>query len=67
MPADADISKLRIDRSLAPVRGRRRRKWWWLAAFALIAAAAGGWFSTQPRATAVQITPIVTKLTAYAA
>jgi HlyD family secretion protein len=60
MPADADLSKLRIDRSLAPVRSRRRRKWWWLGAFALIAAVAGGWFSTQPRATAVQTTPIVT-------
>jgi HlyD family secretion protein len=60
MPADADLSKLRIDRSLAPVRTRRRRKWWWLGGFALIAAAAGGWFSTQPRATVVQTTPIVT-------
>src|ERR1700736_1579971 len=60
MPAAADLSTLRIDRSLAPVRSRRRRKWWWLGAFALIAAAAGGWLAVQPRATAVQTTPIVT-------
>ncbi|TMG81622.1 MAG: biotin/lipoyl-binding protein, partial [Betaproteobacteria bacterium] len=60
MSADADLSKLRIDRSLAPVRTRRRRRWLWLGGFALIAAVAGGWFSTQPRATVVQTTPIVT-------
>lgn len=60
MPSDADLSKLRIDRSLAPVLTRRRRKWWWLGGFALIAAVVGGWLYTQPRATVVQTTPIVT-------
>src|SRR6266568_1732444 len=54
-----DLSKLRIDRSLAPVRTRRRRVWW-LGGLAVIAIAGGAWFATQPRATVVQITPIVT-------
>jgi HlyD family secretion protein len=55
-----DLSKLRIDRDLAPIRRRRRRKWIWLALLALIAAAGGGWYATQPRAEAVQTTPVVT-------
>ena len=32
-----DLSKLRIDRDLAPIRRRRRRKWIWLATVANIA------------------------------
>jgi HlyD family secretion protein len=56
----ADLSKLKIDRSLAPVRTRRRRKWIWLGAVALVLAVGGGWFVLQPRAIAVQATPIVT-------
>ena len=59
MSAD-DLSKLRIDRALAPVQTRRRRRWWWGAALAGIAAAGAAWFALSPRATAVQITPIVT-------
>ncbi len=55
-----DLSKLRIDRDLAPIRRRRRRKWIWLAIVALIIAAAGGWYLLQPRAQTVQTTPIVT-------
>ena len=55
-----DLSKLRIDRDLAPIRRRRRRKWIWLATVALIIAAAGGWYLLQPRAQTVQTTPIVT-------
>src|SRR5881398_3680562 len=43
MPTD-DLSKLRIDRSLAPVQTRRRRRWLWLTGIAV----------------AVQTTPIVT-------
>src|SRR5438128_2053123 len=59
MSAADDLSKLRIDRSLAPVRTRRRR-WWWLGSLAMIAIAGGAWFATPPRAMAVQTTPVVT-------
>jgi RND family efflux transporter MFP subunit len=41
------------------VRTRRRRKWIWLGAIALVLAAGGGWLVLQPRAVAVQTTPIV--------
>lgn len=56
---DDDLSKLRIDRSLAPVQTRRRRKWWWIVAVALVVLVGGGWFALQPRAVSVQTTPIV--------
>ena len=56
----ADLSKLKIDRTLAPIQTRRRRKWWWLGALAVIVLAGGGWFAFSPRAIAVQTTPIVT-------
>ncbi len=59
MSAD-DLSKLRIDRSLAPIQTRRRKKWWWLAALTVLGAAGAAWFAFSPRATAVQTTPIVT-------
>ncbi|HXX83593.1 MAG TPA: efflux RND transporter periplasmic adaptor subunit [Casimicrobiaceae bacterium] len=59
MSAD-DLSKLKIDRTLAPIQTRRRRKWWWLAALAIVIVGAGGWFALSPRATTVQTTPIVT-------
>src|SRR5437763_5611302 len=55
-----DLSKLRIDRSAAPVVRRRRRKWIWLGVIGTIVIAAGGWFALQPRVTTVQTTPIVT-------
>jgi HlyD family secretion protein len=55
-----DLAKLRIDRSLAPIQTRGRRKWWWLAALAMLVAAGAAWFAFNPRATAVQTTPIVT-------
>src|SRR3989442_3799262 len=55
-----DLSKLRIDRSLAPVQTRRRRKWIWLAAGAIVVILGGAWFFLQPRAINVQTTPIVT-------
>jgi RND family efflux transporter MFP subunit len=57
--ADADLAKLVIDRSAAPLR-RRRRGWLWWALAALAAAAAGAWFALAPRALAVQTTPVVT-------
>jgi len=59
MSAD-DLSKLKIDRSLAPVQTRRRRKWIWLAAIAIVLIGGGAWFALQPRAVSVQTTPIVT-------
>jgi HlyD family secretion protein len=55
-----DLSRLRIDRDLAPIRRRRRRKWIWLTVVAIAIAAAGGGYLLQPRAQAVQTTPIVT-------
>ena len=59
MSAD-DLSKLRIDRALAPRQTRRRRARWWMIALAVLVAAAGVWYVMVPRATAVQTTPIVT-------
>jgi multidrug efflux pump subunit AcrA (membrane-fusion protein) len=59
VPTD-DLSRLKIDRTLAPIQTRRRRKWWWLGALAVIVLAGGGWFAFSPRAIAVQTTPIVT-------
>jgi HlyD family secretion protein len=55
-----DLSKLRIDRTLAPITTRRRRWWWWLAALVVVAAAGAGWYAFSPRPTSVQTTPIVT-------
>ena len=55
-----DLSKLKIDRSLAPTRNRRRRKWWWWGAIALALAAGAAWYASQPKVIAVQTTPIVT-------
>ncbi len=54
-----DVTKLRIDRGLAPVRSRRR-KWRWLAGLALAIVAAGAWFALQPRAVGVQTAAVVT-------
>jgi RND family efflux transporter MFP subunit len=54
-----DLSKLKIDRSLAPVR-RRRRKWVGFVAIAAALAAGALWFALQSRATLVQTTPVVT-------
>ena len=55
-----DLSKLRIDRSLAPVQTRRRRRWLWLTAIAVVVILGGAWLALQPRVIAVQTTPIVT-------
>jgi len=54
-----ELSRLKIDRSLAPVR-RRRRTAWWLVGVAVLALAGAAWFALQPRAASVQTTPIVT-------
>jgi RND family efflux transporter MFP subunit len=55
-----DLSKLRIDRDLAPVRRRRRRKWIWLAAFVVLVAGAAAWQFARPHPQSVQTTPVVT-------
>ena len=59
-PLQPDLTKLRIDRSVAPVVSRRRRRWLWWAGVLLVLAAAGAWFALQPRATTVQTTAVVT-------
>ena len=55
-----DIAKLRIDRSLAPVRASRRRKWLWLGGVAVAAAAGAAWYAAQPHPVTVQATTVVT-------
>jgi HlyD family secretion protein len=59
-PVQPDLSKLRIDRSVAPVVSRRRRRWLWWAGILLALAAAGAWFALPPRAVTVQTTAVVT-------
>ena len=62
-----DLSKLRIDRDVAPIRRRRRRKWIWLAHSSRRSSrlpAAG--IVLQPRAQTVQTTPIVTDVSVAA-
>jgi len=58
--APPDLSALRIDRELAPIRRRRRRKWIGLAIVLVLVAAAGAWYAAQPRAQVVATTPIIT-------
>jgi RND family efflux transporter MFP subunit len=55
-----DLSKLRIDRGVAPIRRGRRRRWIVIGVLALVIAAAGGWYTMQPRAQSIQTTPVVT-------
>ncbi len=55
-----DLTRLSIDRALAPIHGRRRRRWIWLAAVAVLGAAAAAWYAQQPHPVAVQTTPVVT-------
>jgi RND family efflux transporter MFP subunit len=55
-----DLSGLRIDRSIAPVRRRRRGLWLWIASSAIILAIAGAWYASTKRAVTVQTTPVVT-------
>ena len=55
-----DLSKLRIDRTLAPTGSRRRRRLRLWGSIALALVAAGVWFALQPRAVAVQTTSVVT-------
>lgn len=59
MVAETDLAKLRIDRSIAPVRSRGRR-WGWFALALVLAAGGGGYFALVPRVASVSTTPIVT-------
>ena len=59
-PAPPDLAKLRIDRSLAPVKASRRRRWLWLAGVGAIALAGAAWYASQPRVVTVQTTSVVT-------
>jgi len=58
--APPDLSRLRIDRELAPIRRRRRRKWIGLAIVLVLVAAAAAWYAAQPRAQVVATTPVIT-------
>jgi len=55
-----DLSKLRIDRSVAPVRRRRTRRWIILGVVALAVFGGAAWYAMQPRVAAVQTTAVVT-------
>lgn len=55
-----DLSKLRIDRSLAPIQRRRRRKWVWLGVLAVLIVGAAAWYLFRPRALGVETAPVVT-------
>jgi HlyD family secretion protein len=59
-PAPSDLAKLRIDRSLAPVKASRRRRWLWLAGVGAVALAGAAWYASQPRVVTVQTTSVVT-------
>lgn len=58
--AASDLSKLRIDRSAAPVHARRRRRWLWPLLALVVVALAGGWYASSRRAATVTTTPVVT-------
>ena len=58
--APPDLSRLRIDRGLAPVRRRRRRRFIWLGVLALLVLGAIAFVALQPKVASVQTTPVVT-------
>ena len=55
-----DLSKLRIDRSAAPLRRRRTRRNAWLAVLAILVVAAVAFAVLRPTVAAVETTPVVT-------
>ncbi len=55
-----DLSRLRIDRGVAPIRSRRRRRWLWLGIAALIAIAGAAWYVSQPHPAKVETATVVT-------
>ena len=58
--ASPDLTRLRLNRDIAPIRARRRRRWLWWGVVVLLLAAGGVWFALQPRILAVQSTPVIT-------
>ncbi|MFO1282073.1 MAG: efflux RND transporter periplasmic adaptor subunit [Burkholderiales bacterium] len=60
MNEPVDLTKLRIDRGLAPVRRRRTRRWIVLGVLAAVVAGAGGWYATKPRPVEVRVASAVT-------
>jgi len=58
--AEPDLSKLKIDRSLAPVRRRRRGRWYGLAAIAALVAVAAAYVAMRPKVFDVQTTAVTT-------
>ena len=60
MSEPADLSRLRIDRSLAPVRRRRTRRWVLLGVAGIAVALGAGYVLTRPRIVDVQTVAVVT-------
>ena len=60
MADPADLTRLKIDRSLAPVRRRRTRRWVVLGAIALGLAAGATYLLVRPRVVEVQTVAVVT-------
>jgi RND family efflux transporter MFP subunit len=61
-----DLTQLKIDRTLAPVRFRRRRRWLWLGVLLLGTLGAALWFVLNPRPLAVQAGTVVVAYPAQA-
>lgn len=59
-PSPPDLSKLRIERGVAPLRRRRRRKWLVLGIAGALIVVAIAFYALQPKVATVQTTPIVT-------
>src|SRR5690348_4906516 len=55
-----DLSKLRIDRSAAPLRRRRTRRNAWLVVLALLVVTAAAFTVLRPKIATVETTPVVT-------
>lgn len=55
-----DLSKLKLNRDLTPIRSKRRRRWVVWGALVLLVAAGGAWYALQPKVTTVSTTSIVT-------
>ena len=55
-----DLSKLRIDRSVAPLRRRRTRRNAWLAVLGMLVVAAAAFALLRPKVATIETTPIVT-------
>jgi RND family efflux transporter MFP subunit len=58
--APPDLSKLRIDRGLAPLRRRRWRRWIWPGILAVLVLGGAAFYLAQPKSVSVQVTPVVT-------